>query len=104
MLYLLLALVLFSAAVSSHIALCRRASKTHLHTREFFILSACLLGVYALAVLLWPAPDPKTVWGLPLKITSAAIFILLVPVYLIFYVLTQLTSPSKKMVAFLHAK
>ncbi len=99
MFYIVFAVALFIASVITHIFFCRRVVKTGLHAKAFIFTAIIFFGVYALSVLaLWHSPvlDPRSLWGLPFRITAGLIFLLLVPVYLCFYVLTQLTSPSKK--------
>lgn len=99
MVYVLLALFLFSASVMTHILYCRVTSKTGLHAKAHIFFAFLFLLVYILMVLIigqTGALTTSSIWGLPFKITAGVIFVLLVPVYLCFYVLTQLTSPSKK--------
>lgn len=90
MLYVVFALGLFIASVIVHIGFCRRTTKAGLQAKAYVVIGFVFLSIYAGGVLALPH------WGLPFKITAGVIFLLLVPVYLCFYVLTQLTSPSKK--------
>jgi hypothetical protein len=56
-------------------------------------------GVYTVVAAALPHSavlNEHTVWGFPFKITAGLIFVLLVPMYLCFYALTELTSPSQK--------
>lgn len=99
MFYFFLALLLFMLAVIVHIFYCRTTAKPGLHAKAFIITVIIFLAIYAAGVqssIIAYYLDPHTWWGLPFKITACIIFILLAPVYLCFYVLTQLTSPSKK--------
>lgn len=85
---LLLSLAVFLVCVIMHIAYCRRASKTTLHAKVFMILSVIGLGVYVVSV-------KGNVSPLSLKFSGAVLFVMLIPTYLILYVLTQLKSPSQ---------
>jgi hypothetical protein len=93
MFYVILALGLFAASVVSHVALCRRLSKHALHAKAFIGLALLFLGIY------WAAATVIPIRGLPLQLTGACIFILLIPTYLIFYVLTKLVSPSQALLS-----
>lgn len=102
MFYIVLALLLFAGTVTTHVLFCRKTAKQGLHAKFFVNTAFLALGIYAVLVLTWDYPqtlDPHSLWGLPFKITAGAIFFLLVPFYLCFYVLTQLTSPSKKILS-----
>jgi len=99
MAYLFLALLLFCASVMTHVFFCRKASKSCLQAKAFIFIAFIFLLVYFFggAIIQRSGVLPlASVWGLPFRISSGVIFILLIPVYLCFYVLTQLTSPSKK--------
>lgn len=99
MFYIVLALVLFAALVAAHIFFCRKANRPGLQAKAFGFMAIIFLGFYVTGVSVGPCSvmfDPQGLWGLPFKITAGIIFFLLVPVYLCFYVLTQLTSPSGK--------
>jgi len=99
MLYIVFALGLFMASVIVHIGFCRRTSKAGLQAKAYLVIGFVFLSIYAGGVLALQhagMPNIHSFWGLPFKITAGIIFLLLVPVYLCFYVLTQLTSPSKK--------
>lgn len=99
MAYVFLAFFLFSVLVVAHIFFCRITIKQGLHAKAFIFLAIVFLVVFFASALTLQHSnmlDPHSLWGLPFKITAAIIFILLGPIYLCFYVLTQLTSPSKK--------
>jgi hypothetical protein len=98
MAYVLFALFLFCLSVMVHVFFCRNTSKAGLHARAYVLIAIFLTGVYAAGVYFVDPRmlDPRSFWGLPFKMTSGFIFVLLIPVYLSFYVLTQLMSPSKK--------
>jgi len=102
MFYLILAMLLFIGTVIAHIIYCRKSGKPGLHAKPFVNMSFVALGIYVALVLALPNTgtlDPHSLWGLPFKISAGAIFFLLVPMYLCFYVLTQLTSPSKRILS-----
>jgi len=97
--YVLFSLLLFCVSVMTHILFCRVTAKSGLQAKAFILITFVFLGVYAFGV--WAIQQAgvlplQSLWGLPFKITAGIIFFLLAPVYLCFYVLTQLTSPSKK--------
>jgi hypothetical protein len=99
MAYVLFALLVFAASVAVHILFCRGAAGEGLHAKAYVNIAVFFFGVYVAGIyLLHPLNvlDPCSFWGLPFKISSGLIYILLIPVYLSFYVLTQLVSPSKK--------
>jgi len=99
MAYVLFAFLLFCVSVMTHVFFCRRASKSALQARAYILIAVFLMGVYIAGVYFADQAsifDPHSFWGLPFKITAGVIFLLLVPIYLSFYVLTQLMSPSKK--------
>ena len=92
-------MLLFISSVIVHIFFCRNTRKSGLHAKVFIFVAIVSLGVYVTGVLLLQYPatlDPRSLWGTPFKVPAGIIFILLAPIYLCFYVLTQLTSPSKK--------
>jgi len=102
MFYIVFAFVLFFASVVVHISFCRKTAKSGLHAKAFILTVIIFGGIYAAGISVLPhfgVIDPHSLCGLPFKITAGIIFILLVPIYLCFYVLTQLTSPSKRILA-----
>jgi hypothetical protein len=99
MAYVLFALLLFCASVMAHIFFCRGTTRPGLQARAYIFIATIFMGVYIAGVYFvgqGKLLDPHCLWGLPFKITSGVIFILLGPAYLMFYALTQLMSPSKK--------
>jgi hypothetical protein len=85
--------------VSFHILFCRKTTKPGLHAKAFILTALFSLGIYVAGVLALQDGgmlDAHSLWGLPFRFTAGIIFVLLAPIYLCFYVLTQLTSPSKK--------
>ncbi len=81
--------ILFSIII--HLLLCRRDPDKTLKAKLFIIIALAAYGVF-----LGIACGAR----LPLILTASVIYVLLVPIYLIFYVSTELNSPSKKI---LHA-
>lgn len=107
MAYILFAFALFCASVAVHIVYCRRTKTPGLQARPFLVISFFFIAVYAAGVYFTGqghALSPDSFWGLPFKLASALIFILLVPTYLMFYALTQLMSPSKKILMSIHRR
>ena len=99
MVYVLFALLVFVVSVMTHIYYCRKKPKSGLQARAYVLIAIYFIGVYAAGVYCLENSgvlDGHSLWGQPFKITAGVIFVLLVPVYLSFYVLTQLMSPSKK--------
>lgn len=89
----------FCLSVMTHIFYCRRKPQSKLHAKAFCLIAGFYLGIYALISSIFhfiPIFDASSIWGLSFQFTSAVIFLLLIPIYLCFYVLTQLTSPSKR--------
>ncbi len=101
MMYILLSLLMFCVSVSVHVLYCRRQSKQQLHTKAYCAIAVALMGVY-LSVAFYVKRSllfsDDSLLGVSLEWTGLAILIVLVPVYLCFYVLTQLTSPSKRII------
>ena len=107
MFYILFSLILFCLSVVTHIYFCRRLPKTSLQARAYIFIAVLCLIIYIAgvdAVQHSRLLDPASLLGLPLIMTGGIIFILLIPVYLSFYVLTQLMSPSKKILLSLLAR
>jgi hypothetical protein len=99
MIYIFSSLFLFSVSVMAHIIYCSRSEKPGLHAKVFILIALVFFAVYVTLVLAWqhsPFLSPRSLLGMPFKITSGVVFILFIPVYLCFYTLTQLMSPSKK--------
>jgi len=98
MFYIVVIILLFIASVTVHVCYCRQVSKQRLQAKVFIFISVVSWGIYATlaATSMMSMLDPSSFWGRPFKITAGIIFVLLAPIYLCFYVLTQLTSPSKK--------
>lgn len=90
-----------------HVLFCRQTRALGLHSKVFIFISVAFFGAYVLGsmvVLYWGWIDQNSAWGLPLIITSGIVYVLLIPTYLTFYVLTQLMSPSKKILLMLQQK
>jgi hypothetical protein len=91
---LVLAFLFFAADVIVHALYCRRQKRGELYAKFFIILS--LMSFVLLAYFLSGISSDY-------KWCSILIFVLLVPVYLIFYVSTVLLSPSKKILQILES-
>ena len=98
MAYIFLASLLFCVSVMAHVFFCRSRPKTEgLHVKAYVVMVILFMGTYAAGAYgLGKIFDPDSLWGLPLKLTGGVIYLLLAPIYLCFYTLTQLMSPSKK--------
>ena len=91
---ILISVGIFLAAVAGHLLCCRKSAKKNLQAKLFTALATAGLTVFVLV---------GAINQLPLLLTASVIYVLLVPVYLIFYVSTELVSPSKKIVQVLAA-
>lgn len=97
MMDILIGVLIFAGVVLAHLMVCRLRSKDCLHVRDFFIIAG--IGLVALVVILFAAVDAAFFNGMPLDrlpATAIILYVLLMPIYLSFYVLTVLMSPSKK--------
>jgi hypothetical protein len=107
MFYVVFALLMFIVSVMTHIFFCRRQPKTNLQARAYIYISVFFIIIYILGVWLVGHEgllQAGSWWGMPLKVAAGVMFVLLVPIYLSFYVLTQLMSPSKKILLSLAAR
>lgn len=107
MAYVLFSFLLFAASVVTHVLFCRKTANSGLHAKAYIYIALFYLGIYAAGVYAaqrFGMLDPSSFWGLPFKITAAIVFFLLIPIYLVFYTLTQLMSPSKKILICLSRK
>ncbi len=91
----LFAIGLFALSVIVHILYCRRLVQRKLHIKAYSYIAFIFLSVYVLGVLILRHE------GLPFPMTAGVIFVLLIPTYLIFYILTQFISPSQKILSVL---
>ncbi len=84
---LLLGLFFFVLAMTIHLVLCRLDPQKTLKTKLFMIIAIqnWVAFLIVASFLHWP-----------FKWSCAAIYLLLIPVYLVFYVITELVSPSKR--------
>lgn len=97
MAYILFALLLFCSSVTVHVLFCRRRRGPGLQARAYLYIAAFFIAVYATgAHFMAGTLDPHSLWGSPFKATAGILFVLSVPIYVSFYALTQLMSPSKK--------
>jgi hypothetical protein len=98
MIYLLINLVFFVLVVVTHIGVCRRYKGKGLLVKAFCVMATAglLLAVAAAVAIKGQVSHWSLIWQLPLFVTAMLIYILLVPTYIIFYVSTQLNSPSKE--------
>jgi len=104
MFYLTVMLLFFILSVFIHIVICRNRKLKGLWVKLFCMIAAVNLFLcWGIFLLLGRsiALNAASIWGLPLSMTSTFIYILLVPTYTIFYVSTQLNSPSKKVLLLL---
>jgi len=97
-------LLFFSLSVFIHIVICRNRKLQGLWVKLFCVIAVVNL-LLCWGIFLWAgrsvALNAPSIWNLPLSMTSTFIYILLVPTYVIFYISTQLNSPSKKVLLLL---
>jgi len=87
--HLMIAFIFFVLSVIIHIGYCRKASLAGLQAKAF-ILTALANGAIMIICFLFLTPSDR---GLPY--TAVFLYVLAIPVYLVFYVSTLLMSPSK---------
>ncbi len=87
--HLLIAFVFFVLSIVIHIGYCRKRSCAGLQAKAF-VLTALVNGAVMIICFLFLTPSEM---GLPY--TAVLLYVLAIPVYLIFYVSTFLMSPSR---------
>jgi hypothetical protein len=102
MLYLFVALFFFFDAVLIHLLVCRNGKEGGLLLKIFFLIAGvnlvlCWMAFFALAKF-FPFSG---IMFMPLVYSSTAMYVLLIPTYLVFYFSTQQMSPSKKIMLLL---
>jgi hypothetical protein len=83
----LISVLLFLIAVTIHLVICRISPDKRLKAKLFIIIALVNLVIFEACAVLF---------HLPLILSASLIYIFLAPIYLIFYVSTELVSPSKK--------
>ena len=78
--------IFFVFSVFVHLFACRRSNDKSLKAKLFIMIAALHLAVFVVTAVFM---------NMPLIFAVSAIYVLLVPVYLVFYVSTELVSPSK---------
>ncbi len=91
MIDLISSLVFFFLAIITHAVYCRRHNQQFLYAKAFIII-ACVYGLVHVALILSIHASSTR-----LVLTSVALYLLLIPVFLIIYVSMILMSPSKKL-------
>ncbi len=87
--HLMIAFVFFVLSVIIHVGYCRKVSFVGLQAKTF-ILTALANGIVMIICFLFLTPSP-----MDLPYTAVFLYVLAIPVYLIFYVSIFLMSPSK---------
>ncbi len=87
--HLMIAFVFFVLSVVIHIGYCRKGSCAGLQAKAF-VLIALVNGAVMIICFLFLTPS-----DMDLPYTAALLYVLAIPLYLIFYVSTFLMSPSK---------
>ncbi len=97
MAYVFFVFLLFCFSVMAHIFFCRRRRNSGIQAKAYLYIVGFFMVVYITgAHFMSGVLDSHSLWGSPFKITAGILFVLLIPFYLNFYTLTQLMSPSKK--------
>ncbi|HOW36119.1 MAG TPA: hypothetical protein PL155_06880 [Candidatus Omnitrophota bacterium] len=106
MFYVLATLSIFCIAVLMHILWCRVFPKNRLQIAPFAFFSLVGLLYYgALAHLFFygsSADRAVNLWNLPLALSAAVVYILLIPIYLALYFNTRVESPTQKILRIIH--
>ena len=99
--------ILFLLAVAVHWLWCRWRKSKELQIKMFVVISLVFLVglIFALGacVKLFPS-DQSGFWFLPLRKTAMAIYLLLMPFYLIFYYSGDIDSPSRRILVTVRQK
>ena len=88
LLTIILSFSFFLLAIAIHLIRCRLSPHKGLKAKLFVIIAMQLLCLFLIIAL---------IFHLALIVTSVVIYLLLIPAYLIFYVSSELVSPSKRM-------
>ncbi len=103
MLTVLTAIGFFLLSAIAHGWFCRRQKQGGLFVKVFCVIAAVNLGLCWLVFMNYENGRHPSFWDIPLVVSSTVIYVLLVPAYMVFYVSTQLNSPSKTVLLALHA-
>jgi hypothetical protein len=102
MLYLVVALFFFVEAVFLHLVVCRQAKAEGLLLKKFLSIALLNLSLSWLTFyFIVKDVHLPGIWSVPLWGSATAIYVLLIPIYLVFYFSTQQMSPSKKVMLLL---
>jgi hypothetical protein len=106
MLYFVVALFFFFDAVLIHLLVCRQAKKEGLLLKLFIAIAGVnLLVCWVMFYFLLKFTSGSTsLWFTPFIAGSTALYILLIPTYLVFYFSTVQVSPSKKIMLLLNER
>ncbi len=96
---ILIVVSVFFCVVCVHLGLCRLWGKRCLYVRE--LMMSVAIGLAVCALVLFGGFFPALSTAPRLIMTSLTLYVLLIPIYLCFYVLTILMSPSKKILILL---
>lgn len=98
MIDILLSASLFVLSIAVHAFFCRHKPKGVLYAKDFILIAVCFLMVDVYLMLHLSSQSPRLI------VSSVAIYLLMIPVYLIVYVSMILMSPSKRILNALNAK
>ncbi len=96
--------LVFMTDIFVHLIWCRFQKEDRLHIRSFFAIAAGGLLFLLLFIQVEAGPDGKSFWSTPLWGCALLLYVLLVPVYLIFYFGTKVESPSRLLMMSLKEK
>ncbi len=97
-------LLVFLGAILVHWIWCRAQKRVCLHIKSFLGIAAAGLIALVLRVDVPTAPLSGGVAVAPLGMSAILLYVLLVPVYLIFYFGTQVESPSRLLTVLLRER
>jgi hypothetical protein len=101
---LILILMIFFLSICAHVLWCRLRPRKDLQIPEF--LAVAFIGLLIFCLLKGKGVSAQAVnfWNMPLFLSSVVIYVLLVPMYLIFYFGTKVKSPSLQVLLILREK
>ena len=104
---ILSSLIFFFLSVGIHVLWCRLFPKKDLQILLYCAIAMIMLmvsGGYLFFLRPQLIPIGNSFWNIPLPLSSLALFVLLIPVYLMLYFMTQQESPTKRLLLFLEKR
>ena len=108
MLSICLSFLWFSMAVALHLFWCRMEKTKRLQVAAFFVAAAlCLSGYFYSSQYFWGRLPSEVLFspvGLTLNLTALVMYVLFIPIYLIFYYSVAIDSVSRSAMALIRAQ